>query len=357
MRVVQIMEALDVGDGVSLDVLQLQEMLTELGVENELYSRYWADGVAQYTTPIDQYEPREEDLRICHYTGCGSILDEMRNLPGKTVVRYHNVTPPSFFAGVNPQACESCQQALEKIRESIGWFEGYWADSGFNAEDLIRYGADSRSIDVLPILLDTVRLDATAVDASLEAELDGQEYVLFVGRVAPNKCFEDILSAFDCYCRYYDSDTKLILAGNTAHSEEYTKEIRRQIAAMSEPERVIMTGKISDEKLCTLYRHASAFLCMSEHEGFCIPLLEAQHFDIPVLAYASCAVPHTVGKGGVLLYRKDPVLTADLLESLLHDKDLRGEDIMAQRDNVELYSRRAIRARLAELLKKWGVEL
>ena len=351
------MEALDVGDGVSLDVLQLQEMLTELGVENELYSRYWAEGVAQYTTPIDQYEPREEDLRICHYTGCGSILDEMRYLPGKTVVRYHNVTPPSFFAGINQQAYESCQQALEKIRESIGWFDGYCAVSAFNAEDLVRYGADKRSIDVLPILLDTARLDATAADPSLEAELDGQEYVLFVGRVSPNKCFEDILSAFDCYCRYYDGDTKLILAGNTAQSEQYTREIRKQITNLIDPDRVILTGKISDEKLCTLYRHASAFLCMSEHEGFCIPLLEAQHFDIPVIAYASCAVPYTMGESGVLLYKKDPMLAANLLDAVLHDKEIRGEVIMAQRDNVLLYSRNAIKVQLAKLLKKWGVEL
>lgn len=354
MRVIQVLDALDFGDGVGNDVLRLQELLTELGIKNQIYSKWWDERVKKYTTDIVHYHPQAEDLVLFHFSGKSYILDQVKRYPCPCVVRYHNITPPEFFLFDNPQAYIACTEGIQQIQDNIHFFDGFWADSAFNGKDLIRYGARRDAVNILPIVVDYQQMKEFSYNRKLLEQLqqDGP-YVISVGRVAPNKKQEDILDVFENYFRYHDRQIKLYLIGNTDQSNTYMQKLLHKLEYMSGKERVVFTGKISEKDLYTYYRGASAFICMSEHEGFCIPLLEAQYFDVPVIGYDSCAVPDTMGKSGVLIHKKNPALTACILDSVLHDMKLRSLILKNQRENILKYQKETIKKKLKELLKRW----
>lgn len=355
MRIIQMLDALDFGDGVSNDVVHLKELLTEMGIENRIYSKWWDKRVAGYTTDIEQYRPQQGDWILYHFSGKSHILKQVVEYSCPRIVRYHNVTPPVFFRGDDPIKYAACKEGIQQIRENIQKCKYFWADSAFNARDLVGYGADPKTVDVLPIVFDFQRLKDMRSNEQLLRQLKREEpYILFVGRIAPNKRQDEILEIFENYYRYYNRNARLFLVGNMEQNSSYTQGLLRYLEHMTAKERVVFTGKVSEEDLYAYYRGASAFLCMSEHEGFCIPILEAQYFDIPVIAYDSCAIPETMGKSGVLLYNKEPTVVSYLLDAVMTDEELRNSVLERQRENIELYRKAAMKKRIEELLKKIG---
>lgn len=353
MRVIQMLDALDFGDGVSNDVIHLHELLDELGIANRIYSKWWNERVRSYTTSIDEYCYQPGDCIIYHFSGKSHILEQAVSYPCRRMVRYHNVTPPEFFLPDNPDAATSCREGLAQIQRSIARFDGALADSPFNASDLISYGADASRVKVLPIVFDFDKYRSTKTVPELARKLSSAPYFIYIGRMAPNKCIEDVLAAFEYYYRFHDSSACLYLVGNTEHSPAYMERLMQQHARMSAKDHAVFTGKVSEEELLAYYRGAAASLCMSEHEGFCMPLLEAASFDVPVIAYDSCAVPYTMGDSGILLRKKDPSLTAHLMDEVAHDQGLRWSIIEKQRENLEKYSRESIKMQLQTLLREW----
>ena len=351
MRVIQVLDALDFGDGVSNDVIHLHKMLDELQVENYIYSKWWNEKVQQYTNDIETCKPSENDLVLYHFSGKSFIDNIVTSFPCKIIIRYHNVTPPSFFEKSNLEGYRNCMEGLEQLVALIKKIPYAWCDSQFNCNDLISYGAEPTNMRVLPIFMDLERLASGSLDEQLDYTLKkGGKYILFVGRVAPNKCFEDILEVFECFHRFHDNTIKLFLVGNDTCDQKYSRAIKNKLAQLSCKQQVVFTGKVSDVQLYTYYRNASAFVCMSEHEGFCIPLLEAMYFHIPVIGYNSCAIPDTMGKSGVLVYKKDPAKIASLLNEILTDINLRSSIITAQSKNVEYYLHDSMKEQLKQLL-------
>ena len=353
MRVIQMVDGLDYGDAVSGDVLKIDGMLRELGVESLIYSKYCDQRVEKYRNQINDYLPKKNDLVLYHFSGKSSIMDQALSGP-PCIGRYHNITPPEFFLQYNQHIFEITSEGLNQIKENIMRFDGFAADSEFNRNDLISYGAEPDSTDVLSISVDLNTVLNKPYDKELLAELKkGKPYILFVGRMAPNKKIEDILDVFENYYRYHDKSIKLYLVGNSEHTSSYTEHILEKLETMEAKDNVIITGKVSDEALYAYYRGASAFLCMSEHEGFCVPLIEAQIFGIPVIGYNSCAVPDTMGKSGILLYEKDPALTAWLLDKVINEKRIRSSVLERQKLNVKRFAPEKIKKQLSTLLKKW----
>ena len=155
---------------------------------------------------------------------------------------------------------------------------------------------------------------------------------LFVGRIAPNKKIEDHIRLAEHYKRYVDAYYRFIFVGRYDVVPRYYSMIR---ALMAEyrllNERFIFTGPVPDEELAVYYRHAAVYISLSEHEGFCVPLVEAMAADVPVLAYAAAAVPDTLGGAGVQFAPKDLEYAAELLGALAFDDDLRAPVIAGQR--------------------------
>ena len=243
----------------------------------------------------------------------------------------------------------------EQARALAGVAEVNLADSAFNATELETLGYGCAG--VFPLYLDFKRLRAAPDRALLAKYADGLVNILFVGRGAPNKCLDDVLAAFYYFQKYVEPQSRLIHAGSYTGLESYQALLLTRVHDW-QLSNVELTGSIPQAQLNACYRSAHVFLSMSEHEGFCIPLIEAMVHDVPVLAFAAGAVPETLAGAGVLFKEKRFDLVAEMLGRLGHDAGLRDAVLARQRERLDLYEHRdletELRAHLAPLLEPRG---
>ncbi|HWW53828.1 MAG TPA: glycosyltransferase family 4 protein, partial [Acidimicrobiales bacterium] len=216
----------------------------------------------------------------------------------------------------------------------------------YNVAQLRSYGF--RHTAVVPILVDAAAM-ATPADPAMVTALRGTgTRWLFVGRLAPNKCQQDIIKAFALYRRVYDPAACLWLVGGSS-SDAYAAALASFAADAGVGDAVVFTGSISPEELTARYQAADLFVCLSEHEGFLVPLLEAWHHRLPVIAYAAAAVPETLGRGGVLLSDKTPGTVAAAAARVTSDPALNSGLVAAGQARLDDFSLARTSGRLLAL--------
>jgi glycosyltransferase involved in cell wall biosynthesis len=161
---------------------------------------------------------------------------------------------------------------------------------------------------------------------------DEKTNFLFVGRIIPNKRFEDLIKVFHVYQKYIDPNCRLLLVGESKGFERYFDALVRTMDEL-ELKDVVFTGHVDTDDLAAYYQLADLFLCLSEHEGFCVPLIEAFRFGVPVMAFEAGAVPETLGGAGILIREKRLDEIAEMAHLLVHDSSLR-EKVVAGQDRV-----------------------
>jgi glycosyltransferase involved in cell wall biosynthesis len=261
-----------------------------------------------------------QDIALLHLS-CGSLINRFfASLPCRKAVLYHNITPSFYFKGFRKELVEALEQgrleamALAKITEVA------MADSTFNAEELKGWGFPAPS--VVPLILDFAKYEIAPEPGWLERLQDGRQNILFVGRCAPNKRIEDLLRFFAVFQKAVTENSRLIIAGSTVGMERYSS-LLLMMAKELELDEVLFTGSISQSELNACYRSAHLFVSMSEHEGFSIPLVEAMHFGVPILAYRAGAVPETLGGAGILFNKKEFNAIAELAAELIFNGSFR----------------------------------
>jgi glycosyltransferase involved in cell wall biosynthesis len=252
-------------------------------------------------------------------------------LPTRRILQYHNITPARFFAPYDAALFRLAWLGRQELAGLAGRVDLALGVSEFNRKELESLGFNPTG--VLPLALDLTRAAPGEGRPALDRLLD-DDFVnfLFVGRIAPNKRIEDHIRMAEHYKRYVDAYYRFVFVGRYDVVPRYYATIR---ALMSEfqllDERFVFTGPVSDQELAVYYRHAAVYVSLSEHEGFCAPLLEAMAADVPVLAYAAAAVPETLGGAGVQFFPKDLEHAAELAGALAFDDDLRAAVIAGQR--------------------------
>jgi glycosyltransferase involved in cell wall biosynthesis len=267
------------------------------------------------------------------------------------VLQYHNVTPAGYFAPYDPALFRLAVLARRELATLAGRTDMALGVSEFNRRELEELGFARTG--VLPLAVDLERLTHAAPRPALERTLDDDFVnVLFVGRIAPNKKIEDHIKLAEHYKRYVDAYYRFIFVGKYDAVPRYYATIR---ALMSEyqllHERFLFTGPVPDEDLAVYYRRSAVYISLSEHEGFCAPLLEAMATDVPVLAYAAAAVPETLGGAGVQFGEKDLEYAAELLGALIFDDALRQAVIAGQRRRLADFGDARIACDLAVLVE------
>jgi glycosyltransferase involved in cell wall biosynthesis len=228
------------------------------------------------------------------------------------------------------------------------------AHSEYSARDLT--GAGFRNVRVFPYV-PTHRFYDIPPDESVLGRYrgDGLVNLLVVGRIAPNKCIEDCILAFHCFRNRIEPRSRLFIAGSSTGTEYYLMRLQRLVTRLGLGGSVVFTGRVSQAALNAYYRLAGAFLTMSAHEGFCVPLIEAMLFDVPVFAFASCAVPETTRGAGVLFPEKNHPEIAEAIGVVVSDPAWKEKILRAQREAAGFYSADASERRLSELLVSLGV--
>jgi L-malate glycosyltransferase len=238
----------------------------------------------------------------------------------------------------------------EDLKSLVGHTDLAFGDSEYNRQELESLGFTNTG--VFPIAVDTGRITGAPRRPALETVLaeEGWRNFLFVGRIVPNKKIEDHIKLAEHYKRYVDEQYRFIFVGKTDATPRYFAAIQEMIERYRMPAgRFIFTGPVPDDDLATYYRMASAYISLSEHEGFCVPLLEAMAADVPVMAYAAAAVPDTLGGAGVQFAPKDLEHAAELLGELAYNDTLRAQVIAGQRRRLADFGDQRIRSELERL--------
>lgn len=338
------------GDAIGDSARRVRDLLRGLGHESEIFALTIDEDLRSEIVPFADPAARAGDLTIFHFALPSPMTGAFANLPRGRVLQYHNITPPHFFAPYDAGIFRLAALGRDDLRTLVGRTDLALGDSEYNRQELEEMGFDRTG--VFPIAIDTGRLTDAPRRRALEKVLsDGRKNFLFVGRVAPNKKIEDHIRLAEQYKRYIDEAYRFIFVGKTEGLPRYYNMVRALIDEYRMPaDRFVFTGPVDEADLATFYRTAHAYLSMSEHEGFCVPLLEAMAMDVPVMAYASTAVPDTLGGAGVQFAPKDMEFAAELLGALTYDDTLRADVIAGQRTRLSDFGDGRIRRELQTLL-------
>ncbi len=339
------------GDAISNEAVVLRRIFRSWGFESEIFCEL------RRIMPELRGEARDvgtafsvckaEDIVLLHLS-IGSVANDVfPKLHSRKAILYHNITPPEYFKGIQEHIAHNLSTGREQARRLAGVAAVNMADSPFNAGELKSWGYSN--VEVLPLVLDLERLRAKPNRATLKKFDDGLVNVLFVGRCVPNKRIEDGLGAFHYFQKYVEPNSRFIHVGSFAGTEQYhallltlTRELQLQ--------NIELPGTLRQDELNAVYRSSHLFLSMSEHEGFCIPLIEAMVHDVPILAYAAGAVPDTLDGAGVLFREKRLDLVAEMMGRLTKDQPFRSAVIQGQRERLARYETRNLEQELRDHL-------
>jgi L-malate glycosyltransferase len=340
------------GDAIGDSARRVRSMLRGQGHASDIYAMTIDDELRGDVLPFSDPGRSAADVTIFHFALPSPMTEAFAGLPGQRVLQYHNVTPAHFFAPYDPQLFRLAALGRRELATLVGRVDLALGDSEFNRQELDTLGFARTG--VFPIAVDIKRLTNAPRRPSLETILgDGLVNILFVGRIVPNKRIEDHIRLAELYKRYTDNYYRFIFVGRYDGVPAYYAQVR---ALMHEfqmlPDRFWFTGPVPDEDLAAFYRWADVYVTLSEHEGFCVPLIEAMASDVPVLAYAAGAVPETLGGAGMLFSPKDLEYAAELMAMLVYDRGLRRAVLEGQWRRLRDFAPERIEDRLVEWLSE-----
>ncbi len=354
MQVHQFYPTVAYGGAASNQILSLQRILRRMGYRSEIFCEHLPllfEGRTQQIAQYARYSSPANILLLHFSIGYSTeVLSWLEQVPDRKVVIYHNITPHVYFAGVNELYLEAAQAGRKQLDRLRTLAEAGWGVSTFNCQELAERGWTH--LGVLSIIFDPRRY-AVRPDRKVLKRWQGGVNILFVGRVSPNKRFEDLILTFYYLKRFVRPDARLLLVGSARRMEPYREFLQALVTRLGLSD-VVFTGHVSTSQLVAYYRCASVYLSMSEHEGFGVPLLESMHFEVPIVAYKAAAVPETLGGSGVLVTAKDHAAVAELIGLLVEDKGLRAQIVARQRERLCDFLPKKVKERLGELLHDLG---
>ena len=329
IRIHQVLATLGYGDAIGHEVLGIQRVLRSAGYESDIFvetADYRLEPQTRdYRELVDASDP---DNLLLHHFSLGSKASRTAYaLPDRMALIYHNITPPEYFVGVHRTLARQTFRGWRELKAYADRCDLAMGDSEFNRADLEALGFPRTA--VLPVVPDFSHLDREPNWLAAGEFDDAWTNILFVGRMIANKKIEDLIRWFHAYHTICNPRSRLLLVGAQTQFERYVASLHQLVARLGTPH-VHFAGHVSDEELVAFYDVADLFLCASEHEGFCVPLVEAFYKEVPVLAYAATAVPSTMDGAGVLFEDRDPLHVARLMDAIVSDGELQDRIVDGQ---------------------------
>ena len=352
MRIIQIVTNFSIGDAIGNDILAIDEALSAAGYDTRVMALTIHEKLASRASGVDFSQIEREDLVLFHKATGDPFPGPAAALRCAKGLIYHNITPPRFFLPYDEVMAWNLWRGRRQLRKLAAIMDFAWGDSGYNCRELEQAGFPKEKLSVLPILFSKKSAQIQPDAATLERlRKTAGTKLLFIGRVAPNKRQEDIIKLYCHYLRDADPDAKLYLVGLWTGFEKYYAKLKGFAADLGLADhQVVFTGHVTEAEKAAYLASADAFVCMSEHEGFCIPLLEAMAWDLPVAAYASSAVPETLGDNGLLFREKNFREMARQTRRACREEGFRREVLRRQRERLEHFAPERTRERLLELI-------
>ena len=360
MRAHQMTTTLVYGDAVANHITEIDDRLKTWGLDAHIYARHIEPRMRSIGRPDSEYEPflnETEDLLIWHYSIHAPNLEMLKRSQNRKMVIYHNITPAKFFRGYSQDlevACRLGRWELSELREcdlALGVSE-------YNRRELVEAGFAPERTGVLPLFLGEGAFAEIPRNEQLFEDLESGDVanLLFVGRVAPNKAIEDLIKIYHHYHRYLNPNSRLVLVGARSLAL-YNQELDGLVNRLDLADSVRFTNRIPLGDLKAIYEAADVFVCASRHEGFCIPLLEAMHFEVPILARAETGVPYTLKDAGVQYHHLEYAVLAETVHLLVQDSELRRQIIATQKRRLADFAPARVEDKLRDMLSQIGIPI
>lgn len=347
MRIIQLRSGLNYGDGIGNSILEMDKVLAR-HYETIIAVRT-CDNRIQNTNivlfqNVDELMINPNDIIIFHFAGHDDLELDVLTLCCKRIMLYHNITYPFFFYGVDKSIFHSCAEGQRYIRNALNSFVKIIVPSEFSRDELVKLGGKKDDVVLLPL--------PVALNQYNKADNKKRHNVqfLYVGRIVPNKKIEDVIRTYEYYKNHYDRNTCLKLVGSLSR-DAYSLALKRYIQTRG-IENVEFLNHVSDEELNSLYDESDVYICMSEHEGFCMPLIEAMNHGLPVVAYNATAIPDTMGDAGVLLESKNLEYVCERIHRVLIDDVYRKELIENQYMHIKQFIRDDYEEKLLKVISE-----
>jgi glycosyltransferase involved in cell wall biosynthesis len=316
------------GDAISNEAIWIRDQLRAAGFQSHIYVQFIDPLVAHECRSFSVEALQRSSALIYHHSIGTAITPHLIEFKGPKYLIYHNITPGEYFEPYRPEHARILNRGREDLRRLAQQFHNSAGVSAFNADDLAGHGFSNPG--VLPLTVEPGKWAFPPDPAVMEAMQDGRTNILFVGRFAPNKKQDDLLRAFSNYLRH-DPGSRLVLVGKPEQQDPYVTHLLELVRERGLESALVLPGSVTNAQLAAYYRTAHLFWSMSEHEGFCVPLVESMWFDIPVFAFKASAVPETLGEAGLMFTAKtnwsELAATACLLVTnpALREKVLRAQ--------------------------------
>lgn len=344
----QFLPVLDGGDAIGNYAKALRGLFRRSGFASDIYVWRPGKGQRRECLPYRKHSTvsSPQNVAVLHFSIGSPLSDYVKNLPDKKVMIYHNITPKEYLIGISERVYYIAKSGRKELASLSGCMDLCLCDSEFNRQDLLELGY--RNVQVVPVLMDFSLLDLPPDRRVREGYGDDWANLLFVGRIAPNKKQEDVIRIFHYYKTYINPRSRLFLVGTAKQMPRYLEILKSLVERLSLKD-VVFTGRATQSELNAYYKTADVLVCMSEHEGFCVPLVEGMYFRVPIVAFDAGAVPETLGGAGVLVKEKDHPAMAEMIDLLLTDEALRSRVIAAQDERLKYFTNRSpLEARLLD---------
>ncbi|MDY0296544.1 MAG: glycosyltransferase family 4 protein [Acidobacteriota bacterium] len=334
MNVHQFLTSYSYGDAIGNEALQIRNYLRGRGIESEIFALFYHPRYAGQIINHREYGKYadSDNVAVFHFSIGSPVTKTFLRLPDRKVMIYHNITPHHFFLDYHRVLAKDCFKGRVELKNLVGKVDLALGDSEFNEAELKELGFSPTG--VLPLVMDFEKFSRPVVPVIRDLFSDGRTNILYVGRIIPNKRIEEIIRVFHLYQRFFNPDSRLLLVGEYRGFERYLSALQKMVARFNNPH-IFFTGHVPEDELISYFRMAHLYLHMSEHEGFCAPVPESFHLDIPVVAFDAGAVAETMGGGGLLVHRKAPLEIAALCDRVLRDESLRQRVLESQRRVVQ----------------------
>ena len=334
MEIHQILPTISPCDAIGNEAFVIRDVLRSWGYKSEIYAQNIHESITT-ANHLSEHKKRssKENILIYHFSIGSDVSKYVMNVPDRKILLYHNITPPHFFYNVNDNLALILGKGREELNMLVEKIDVALGDSEYNCMELEEIGYTKT--EVLPLIIDLSKYDKYNKGLITKYD-DGWTNILFVGRIAPNKKQEDIIKCF-YYYKAINPNSRLFLVGGFNGCEVYYDQLQNLINKLK-IEDIHLIGMVDFADLVSYYMLADVFLCMSEHEGFSVPLIESMHFGIPVIAYKSTAVPYTMGGAGILVNKKCYPEIAEMINLVVTDDKLRDKIIKKQNIRLKDFS-------------------
>ncbi len=346
MIVEQFLPAFHYGDAIGNSTLALHEFLLKKGIESRIISMTIDEGMEEFAIPFSEYLESERadadknTIKILHFAIPSELTDYFLRSKGKKVMVYHNITPHEFFIDFSDDLVKFTMEGRKHLERLKDCFDLSIAVSNYNGEEL--KALQFKNVQKIPLIIDLSDYRKPHNKPFFDLVKDDRKNIIFVGRISPNKKIEDLIKVVFYYKKYISPSIRLIVAGKTDSLPKYFQSVRDLASRfLLTTEDILFTGHIPFDELLSVYRLGDVFLSMSEHEGFCLPLIESSYLNVPVVAYNAGAVAETLRGSGIIFNQKKVELVAGLLDSVINDENLRQTLKQKQEALIQAYQSEA----------------